>query len=133
MDELKLEANGRHLKFITYDGVWCEVHYQRNNEEITLGGERLDTIITKLLISFLPEKNRKYFVYQDTEMFSVFNLMSPHSLIAGKERENFGIELIFLSNEGNLIPMFTLSIQDKKEWMSDIIKFTTSYWSESKK
>ncbi len=127
MDELELEAQGRKIKLTIHNRTWCEVYLLANGEFIPLGGERLDKIISKLLISFLPEKDRKYFDYQDMELFTVFNLMGPHAVVAGKKRDNFGIELIFLSNEGDVIPMVTLSIEDIKGWISKLIKFMTSY------
>ena len=127
MDELELEAHGRKVKLVIHDGTWCEFHLLVNGQVIDLGGERLDKIISKLLISFIPEKDRKHFTYQDMELFTVFNLMGPHAVVAGKERDNFGIEFIFLSNEGNVIPMVTLSIEDIKEWISKLIKFMTNY------
>lgn len=123
MDELELEAHGRKVKLIKHDTTWCELYLLANGQVINLGGNSLDTISSKLLISFIPEKDRKHFTYQDMELFTVFNLMGPHAVVAGKERDNFGIELIFLSNEGNVIPMVTLSIEDIKEWISKLIKF----------
>ena len=122
MDELELEAHGRKVTLIIHDGTWCELYLMANDQVIELGGNCLDKIISKLLISFIPEKDRKHFIYQDMELFTVFNLMGPHAVVAGKERENFGMELIFLSNEGNVIPMVTLSIEDIKEWISKLIK-----------
>ncbi len=65
------------------------------------------------------------------ELFTVFNLMGSHAVVAGKERDNDGIELIFLSNEGNVIPMVTLSTGDIKEWVNQLIKFMTSYMYHS--
>jgi len=35
----------------------------------------------------------------------------------------FIIELLFLSNEGNVIPMFSLSIEDIKKWINKLTKF----------
>lgn len=131
MEELELEAHGRKMKLIIHDRTWCEVHLLANGETITLGGDCLDKIISKLLISFIPEKERKHFTYQDMELFTVFNLMGPHAVVAGKERDNYGIELIFLSNEGNVIPMVTLSTGDIKEWINKLIKFMTSYMYNS--
>lgn len=131
MDELELEAHGRKVKLIIQDVTWCELYLLADNQVIYLGGERLNVIISQLLISFIPEKDRKYFTYQDMELFTVFNLMGPHAVVAGRERDNFGIELIFLSTEGNVIPMVTLSIEDKKEWISKLIKFMTDYMSSN--
>ncbi len=127
MEELELEAHGRKMKLIIHDRTWCEVVLLANSETIMLGGDCLDKIISKLLISFIPKKGRKHFIYQDMELFTVFTLMGPHAVVAGKERDNYGIELIFLSNEGNVIPMVTLSIGDIKEWINKLIKFMTGY------
>ncbi len=85
-----------------------------NDEIIALGGEDLDRIVPKLLIAFIPGKDRKHFTYQDMELFTVFNLMGPHAVVAGREKDNCGIELVFLNNEGNVIPMVSLSIEDIK-------------------
>ena len=127
MDELELEAHGGKVKLIIHDGTWCELYLLANGQDIFLGESSLDRIIPKLLIAFIPEKDRKHFTYQDMEMFHVFNLMGPHAVVAGKERDNFGIELIFISTEGNVIPMVTLSIEDMKEWISKLINFMTNY------
>lgn len=126
MDELELEAHGGKVKLINHNRTWCELYLLANGQDIFLGENSLDTIISKLLIAFIPEKDRKHFTYQDMEMFTVFNLMGPHAVVAGKERDNFGIELIFLSTEGNVIPMVTLSVEDIKEWISKLIKFMTN-------
>lgn len=127
MDELELEAQGRKIKLTIHDRTWCEMYLIANGEAIALGANCLDKIISELLISFIPEKDRKYFTYQDIELFTVFNLMGPHAVVAGKERDSFGIELIFLSNEGNIIPMVTLSKGDIKEWINKLVKFMTCY------
>ena len=127
MDELELEAHGGKVKLIIHDGTWCELYLLANGQDIFLGESSLDRIIPKLLIAFIPEKDRKHFTYQDMEMFHVFNLMGPLAVVAGKERDNFGIELIFISTKGNVIPMVTLSIEDIKEWISKLIKFMTNY------
>lgn len=127
MDELELEAHGGKVKLINHNRSWCELYLLANGQDIFLGGNSLDTIISKLLIAFIPEKDRKHFTYQDMEMFTVFNLMGPHAVVAGKERDNFGIELIFISTKGNVIPMVTLSIEDIKEWISKLIKFMAIY------
>ena len=127
MDELELEAHGGKVKLINHNRSWCELYLLANGQDIFLGGNSLDTIISKLLISFIPEKDRKHFTYQDMELFHVFNLMGPLAVVAGKERDNFGIELIFISTEGNVIPMVTLSIEDIKEWISKLIEFMAIY------
>ena len=126
MDELELEAHGKKVKLIMHNGTWCELYLLADGQVIDLGGDCLDKIISKLLISFIPEKDRKYFTYQDMELFTVFTLMGPHAVVAGKETDDFGIELIFLSNEGDVIPMVTLSIENMKEWISKLIRFMTN-------
>lgn len=126
-DELELEAHGGKVKLIIHDGTWCELYLLANGQDIFLGENSLDTIISKLLIAFIPEKDRKHFTYQDMEMFTVFNLMGPHAVVAGKERDNFGIDLIFISTKGSVIPMVTLSIEEIKEWISKLIKYMTNY------
>lgn len=126
MDELELEAQEGKIKLAICDRTWCEMYLLVNDKAIALGGNCLDKIISELLISFIPEKDRKYFTYQDMELFTVFTLMGPHAVVAGRERDSFGIELIFLSNEGNVIPMVTLSTGDIKEWINKLVKFMTS-------
>ena len=127
MDELELEAQGKKIKFTIHDSSWCEVYLLVNGEFIPMGGERWDKIISNLLISFITQGDRKYFTYQDMELFTVFNLMGPHAVEAGKESNNYGVELLFLSNEGNVIPMVTLSVEDIKEWIIKLVRFMTSY------
>ncbi len=127
MEELELESYGRIIKIIIHDATWCEVHLLVNGKDITLGENCLDKIISKLLISFIHERDRSYFTYQDMELFSVFNLMGPHAVVAGKEIDDYGIELIFLSNEGKVIPLVYLSKEDMKKWITKLIKFFTSY------
>ena len=127
MDELLLEAHGGKVKLIIHDGTWCELYLLANGQDIYLGGNSLDTIIPKLLISFIPEKDRKHYIYQDMELFTVFCLMGPHAVVAGRERDNFGIELIFIGTKGNVIPLVTLSIEDIKEWINKLIKYMTNY------
>lgn len=127
MDELELEAQGKKIKITIHDSSWCEVYLLVNGEFIPMGGESLEKIISNLLISFITQGDRKYFTYQDMELFTVFNLMGPHAVVAGKESDNYGIELLFLSNEGNVIPMVTLSVEDIKEWTIKLVRFMTSY------
>lgn len=127
MDELELESQGKIIKLTIYDNLWCEMHLLVNGEIISMGGERFDKIISNLLISFITQGDRKYFIYQNMELFTVFNLMGPHAAVAGKESNNYGIELVFLSNEGNVIPMVTLSVEDIKEWIIKLVRFMTSY------
>lgn len=126
MVEVELGAQGGKIKLLIHDSAWCEIHLLANDSVINLGGENLERIISRLMISFIPEKDRKYFIYQDMKLFTVFNLMGPHAVVAGRERDDFGIELIFLSNEGNVIPMVVLSTEDIKEWIAILTKFMIS-------
>lgn len=127
MDELELEARGEKIKLTIHECSWCEVYLLVNGEFMPMGGERLDKIISNLLISFMIQGDRKYFTYRDMKLFTVFNLMGPHAMVAGKESDNYGIELLFLSNEGNVVPMVTLSVEDIKEWIIKLVRFMTSY------
>lgn len=127
MDELVLEACEKKIKMIIHNRAWCQMYLLENDNAIILGENSLEIIISKLLNSFVPEKKRKYFIYNNEKLFTVVNLMGSHAVIAAKESEDFGIELIFLSNEGNMIPMVTLYREDIKEWINKLIKFIVSY------
>ena len=125
VDELVLESHGKMIKMLIHDKLWCEVYLIRDDGDVALGGERLDKINSGLLIASVSPKERKYFIYQNMELFTVFNLMGPHAVVAGREKDNCEIELIFLSNEGNVMPMLTLSNDDIKEWINKITKIMT--------
>lgn len=126
MDELVLESHGKMIKMLIHDKIWCEVYLIRDDGGVVLGGERLDKIISDLLIAIVSKKERRYFIYQNMELFTVFNLMGPHAVVAGREKDNCGIELIFLSSEGNVMPMLTLSNDDMKEWINKMTKIMTN-------
>lgn len=126
MDEIVLESHGKMIKMIIHDKIWCEVYLIRGDESVALGGERLDKIISDLLIAIVSEKERRHFIYQNMELFTVFNLMGPHAVVAGREKDNCGIELIFLSGEGNVMPMLTLLNEDIKKWIDKLTKIMTN-------
>jgi len=69
------------------------------------------------------EKDRSYFSYQNMELFTVVNLMGPHAVVAAREMGNNEIEFMFLSNNGEIIPMLTLSEEKMKEWINIIVCF----------
>lgn len=56
---VELESQERKIKFLIHDRTWCEVQLFSNDEMITLGGGSLEKIISNLLISFIPQNDRK--------------------------------------------------------------------------
>ena len=94
---------------------------------IRLGADSLDIILSRLLIAFLPAKNRKFFEYQSQKMFSIINLMEPHFVIAGVERENLGLELILIDSNEKIISSIHLFRDNIEEWIENIISFLVNH------
>ncbi len=102
MEQLNLKVKDKTLQFVIKhpcsESYWCELFLVDETNNIRLGADSLDIILSRLLIAFLPAKNRKFFEYQSQKMFSIINLMEPHFVIAGVERENLGLELILIDS-----------------------------------
>ncbi len=123
MDTISLDSHGKILDLVIHKRSWCEIYLQTEDGKMALGGNSLELVITKLLYSFMFEKDRSYFSYQNMELFTVVNLMGPHAVVAAREKGNNEIEFMFLSNNGEIIPMLTLSEEKMKEWINIVVCF----------
>lgn len=123
MDEIVLRFKNKKIKMLIHDNLWCEMYLVKKEEVIALGGEMLEKIISGLLNILNSKIDRKYFDYQDMQLFTIFNLMGPHAVIAGRKCNNNKIELIFLDVNGGVMPMVHLSLEDITEWVNKLEKY----------
>ena len=125
LNELMLETYEGKIKLVVCDNGWCKMHWISNKEDLLLGADSVEIIISKLL-TFLSEKletERKYFVYKEMKLFTILNLMGPLATIAGMEVDNYGIKLIFLDYKGDVTQLGVLSIEDKKVWIKKLTEY----------
>lgn len=61
------------------------------------------------------------------EIFNVVYLMELHAAVVGRDVHNSEIELLFVENGGAVIPLFTLLIDDMKNWIKQLVDFMISY------
>lgn len=127
MDEIELSVGEKKLKIVVEKNGWSRLYFTKDDLTIKLGADCLDVIVSKLLIAFAANMDRKYFSYKGMEMFTVFCLMEPHAAVVGRDIHNSEIELLFIEDGGNIIPLFTLSIDDMKNWIKQLVDFMISY------
>ena len=131
MEQLNLKVKDKSLQFVIKhpcsESYWCELFLVDETNNIRLGADSLDIILSRLLIAFLPAKNRKFFEYQSQKMFSIINLMEPHFVIAGVERENLGLELILIDSNEKIISSIHLFRDNIEEWIENIISFLVNH------
>ncbi len=125
MDEIELCARGKRIKLIVHEGKWCEVYWGDDNPMVRLGADKMSIIISKLLIAFASIENRDYFL--NSEMFGVMALMDPLTTIAGRDLNNSELELLCIEDGGNVVPLITLSNEDKKSWIIQLTEFMIKY------
>ncbi len=121
-NELELSVDNKTIKFIVERG-YCFVYFTENGKTIKLGEDSLSTIVSKLFLSFIDAKSRKYVVYQGIEFFTIFNLMGPHVTIAGRDFRADGLELLFLEDGGKITPLVCLTMDDIKDWVNELVVF----------
>lgn len=127
MGELELVVNRKGLKLVIENKSWCRVYLIDNEIVVMLGANSLEKIVSKLLIAFVNMENKKYFTYQGIKMFTVLNMMEPHSVIAGKLRNDLGLELVVLDKEGNIVPIVSLLMENIVEWIEKLTIFMINY------
>lgn len=126
--ELTLKNGESSLRFVVscedYSDGWCQLYYHSGSEEIKLGANDQKTVFAGLMTGFLSLRNREYFTYSGVEMYTVMNVMDSHAVIAAREADDL-LELIFLSTEGEIVPLMSLTDETKTEWVKSIISFLT--------
>ena len=125
-NELILKSENKAIRFaISYDntikGGWCELIFCDGSKKIKLGGYDTKTIFSKLLIGFLPLKERNYFTYSGMKLFTVM-CISPHAVIAGREDDD-RLKLFFIDTQGKIFPLLYITDEIKIKWISEIISF----------
>ncbi len=123
MTSLELHADDKTIRFTVENADWCKMYLNDNEEDFPLGADSLEIILSRLLIGFLSVPDRKYFTYQDKQMFSIVSLSDPHSVIAGRDTVDHGLELLFLGIDDDQIHSLTLTIEDKQKWICEIMTF----------
>lgn len=120
MVSLELSADEKKILLVVENLNWCRMYLNDKGEVFSLGADSLEIIISRLLLGFLSVPNRKYFTYQSKKMFSIVNLSDPHSVIAGRDIADSGLELLFLGIDDDKIHTLTLTIENKQEWIRKI-------------
>lgn len=123
MVSLELNADEKTIQLVMESPNWCKMYLNDKREIFSLGADALEIVISRLLIGFLSVPNRKYFTYQNKKMFSIVNLSEPHSVIAGRDIADGGLELAFLGIDNDKIHTITLTIENKQEWIRKITAF----------
>lgn len=123
MKSLELHADDKTIRFTVENADWCKMYLNDNEEDFPLGADSLEIILSRLLIGFLSVPDRKYFTYQDKQMFSIVSLSDPHSVIAGRDTADHGLELLFLGIDDDQIHSIVLTIEDKQKWICEIMTF----------
>ena len=127
MDEIELMVDNKKIKLVIEERKWCRVYYINNELTIKLGADNYEIVISKLLLAFAPNDNRKYVLYKGMELFTVLCLMEPHTTIAGRELNGSGIELFCIEDGGNIIPLIALSENDIKSWKEQLMCVMEEY------
>lgn len=127
MDEIELIADDKIVKMEVNLNKWCRVYIIKEGIITKLGAHTLEVILSKLLIAFVNDADRKYVSYKGMEIFTVVCLMEPHAAIVGRDINGSELELLCIEDGGNIIPLVTLSIDDMKNWIKQLVDFMISY------
>ena len=100
--------------------IFCE-----NGIRTRLGGETIERILSRLVISFMEIEDRKFFNYHEFEMYTITTLQGSPSVLAGRIDESGELELVFLDTPGNIIPLMKLTMADKVKWITQIFEYLT--------
>lgn len=125
MGIIDLKAGDRILRLkyspITYS-QWCELYLVTDNMETRLAAFSLDEFLSKLVIGFMDQKDRKYYCYQNMELFTITPLSDAHSMLVGHITESGDLELIFIATHGEITRLMTLTEEDKINWIQTIFE-----------
>ena len=127
MDELELIVDNKKIKLVVNSKQWCKLYFIQNDNIFKLGADDLGVIISKLMIAFVSNVDRKYVLYKGEQMFTIFCLMEPHTTITGRDINNSGLELFCIKDGGEIIPLVTLSIEDIRRWIIQLTDFMINY------
>ena len=104
---------------------FCEVFLECEDKIIKLGIERLETIVSALLVGINTEKKKKCFTYGNKDnLFTIITLTDPYTVIAGIEIDN-GIEINFIDQDGKFLSPVILENNDIyywKQFLTNIIR-----------
>ncbi|MBE5995693.1 MAG: hypothetical protein E7247_25265 [Paenibacillaceae bacterium] len=124
MDTLVLENNNEKLKLIACNTTWYQVVYETNKKTMVIGANSIDRILKKLLLHLFRAEEVETFNYKGIDYFSILNLMSPHSVIAGRYNKDEELEIHLLDDSGNTFHLFTLDKDTRLEWIKLLVEFT---------
>lgn len=126
MDVIELKADEKILKLIIADNNWCQVYLVEDNKEIRLGAEGFCFILSKLIVAFMPSQNKKHYQYRGIEIFVITYLVDLHATIAGIEKSETELEMIFIDTNGNIRPMMTVTTEIEVDWITQLCKYLTN-------
>ncbi|MCM1091747.1 MAG: hypothetical protein NC413_12955 [Muribaculum sp.] len=110
--------------------VWCNVYYINDGKIMRLAEERLEKILSKLIIGFWEIEGRNFYTRSGLEMYTVTTLMGPLSGLTAHIEEHGGVRLIFIDTHGNVFPLMRLTMEDKINWITQIFEHMSDYMLE---
>ena len=133
MATIDLEAENQMLR-LDYEVqdrlVWCNVYYINDGKVMRLAEERLEKILSKLIIGFWEIEGRNFYTRSGLEMYTVTTLMGPHSGLAAHIEEPGSLRLVFIDTHGNVFPLMRLTTEDKINWITQIFEHLRDYMLE---
>lgn len=127
MDKIELFAGDKKIKIVVKKNGWSNIYFISDNKNIKLGANGVSKIVSKLLIALDSEGEKKYIQYKGLRIFTVFCLMEPHATIAGRGINNSELELLCIKDNGDIIPLVSLSINDIERWTIQLTDFILKY------
>ena len=120
MDVIELLVGNEKIIIQVKQKGWSNIFFIKDDIKVKLGANGLSKIITKLLDALSSSTERKYMIYKEIEIFTIFYLMEPHATIAGRDLDNSELELICIEDGGNVLPLVVLSNDDKIRWIKQL-------------
>lgn len=117
MDEIELLVGDKKIKIVVKQNGWSDIYFIKDNTNVKLGANGISKIISKLVTAFDTSLDRKYVHYKGIKIFTIFCLMEPHATIAGRSVNDSELELLCIEDNGNVLPLVTLSEGDMKRWL----------------
>ncbi len=125
MGIIDLKAGDRILR-LKYSPImscqWCELYLVTDNMETRLAAFPLDEFLSKLVIGFMDQKDRKFHCRQNMELFTITPLSDAHSELVGRITDSGDLELIFIATHGEITRLMTLTEEDKIQWIQIIFE-----------
>lgn len=128
MDKYILKAgDGELILSVGEEGCtesWCRVCFVRGNDTLKLGADSLDIVCRRMAAALSDIGGRKPFSFDGQDMYTLIDLMEPHSTVAYSIPQDGAVTLFKIDDKNKkAIPLCTLTETERLDWVKKLCSF----------